>query len=319
MDLKQRTAYGGGEWNRIKRTKGFWEEREAGTIWRRSGYNTEYARLRDVVLRMPGQEISKISNPDSVQFLDCPELDVLREEILRLADVYRAAGVHVHFVNTPAAKPNLLFMRELFLATKGVTFIARPATEVRAGEEVYVAAALARLGVPLRVVTDGIFEAADVVFLKPDEVVFRQGNRSSPEVIEEILRSSTDLLRLVGRYSWSGDATQHLLGVMCILDHDLAVMRRLAPPQLVQTVRRDIGEVVFLEETNEVTHRQAMNVTVLGPRKIVMPDDCPETRRVYEEHDVEVIVTKATEIRKGAGGISCATGVLTRDIIERRG
>ncbi len=316
MDLKTFTAYGGGDWHRIQRSTTFREEREASVIWRRGGYNTEYAPLRAAVLRMPGDEIARIEDADGVQFLRRPDPSALNEELTALADIYRAAGVDVHYLTARADKPNLLYLRELFFATPDLTFLARPATDVRAGEEVVVARLLAELGIPMHAVTRGVFEAADAVFLRPNRLVFRHGNRSSVEALDEVLVNSSDHLKVTGRYRWSGDATQHLLAVLQVLDHDLAVMRRLAPEELIQEVTRQIGEVFFLEETHEVTHLQAMNVTILGPRRVVMPDDCPRTRKIYEAHGVEVVEARVAELRKGAGGIGCATGILARDIVD---
>lgn len=313
MDLTQRTAYGGGIWDQVRRVQSFDEERTQGGTWRRAGYNTEYAPLREVILRMPGEEIANISDPDRVQFLEKPDLNALRREMEDLAAIYRSEGVTVHFIDGPADKPNLLFMRELFLATLGLTFVSRPATTIRAGEEIHVAEKLAQLGVPMHTVTSGTFEAADVVFVKPGRILFRHGNRSESHVLDEIVRNAGGRLSVVNTYRVPSGRSQHLLGLLNVVDRDLALVRELTPRPIVEDVKREVGGVLVLEENREVTRLLASNVVALAPRKILMPDDCPETRKRCEQHGIEVLVARTSEIRKGAGGLGCVTGILTRE------
>ena len=64
-----------------------------------------------------------------------------------LADIYRAHGVRVHYIEEQREdKPNALFCRDLVLMTPEGAIVTRPAMEARRGEERYAAKALADLG-----------------------------------------------------------------------------------------------------------------------------------------------------------------------------
>ncbi|MGH7127163.1 MAG: dimethylarginine dimethylaminohydrolase family protein, partial [Planctomycetaceae bacterium] len=56
----------------------------------------------------------------------------------------------------------------------------------------------------------------------------------------------------------------------------------------------------------------AHNFVTLGPRDIVMPEQCPVTRAFYESHGVRCRTVVVDELMKAAGGIGCLTGVLRR-------
>lgn len=315
MDLSQSTAYGGGRWAELERRTDFVAEKDEFRFWRNSGVDSEYGKLREVLLRLPGREMELISDADAVQFLERPDPGQLCWEVLALARVFKEFDVTVHLVDHPMPSPNLLYMRDLFLATRGLTFLARPATEIRAGEECAVAEVLSGLKVPLHTVMSGIFEASDVLFVRPDEIFFGYGNRSAPQVVEEILvNSGSPCLRSGGSFLLPR-ATQHLLGVVNIVAEDTVLVRRIVPENLMSFLKSRFEKIVLLEETQEVIERQAMNVVTVSPRQIIMPDDCPETSRLFRLHGLRVIEVCIKELRKGAGGLACATGILRRDAV----
>jgi arginine deiminase len=72
-------------------------------------------------------------------------------------------------------------------------------------------------------------------------------------------------------------------------------------------------KLIELEETKSVRQNQAMNFVTISPRRIVMVAGNPETKRLYEENGIEVAAeVDVSELLKGAGGIGCATGILSR-------
>jgi arginine deiminase len=73
--------------------------------------------------------------------------------------------------------------------------------------------------------------------------------------------------------------------------------------------------IIELKENDEVKRRYATNILVIGPKEIMMPDDCPETQKVYESHGIRCHTSKMSEIRKMAGAAACMTLILKRDTI----
>jgi len=176
--------------------------------------------------------------------------------------------------------------------------------------------ALAGLDVPvLRTVSDdGTVEGADALWVRPDLVLVGTGNRTNASG----LRQLAEVLAPSGVYVVGvplPSRVQHLLGVLQLVDRDLAVVRGelLGPEARAVLSGAGVG-LIELPETPEVGHAQAMNFVTLAPRRILLADDVPGTRRLLERAGVEAAGTvRVAELRKAAGGLAYATGILARD------
>lgn len=100
-----------------------------------------------------------------------------------------------------------------------------------------------------------------------------------------------------------------------MVDRDLAVVRgELLPPEIKAHLRQLGFRLIELEETKSVRQNQAMNFVTISPRRIVMVAGNPETKRLYEDNGIEVAAqVEVSELLKRAGGIGCATGILSRE------
>jgi hypothetical protein len=117
-------AYGGAGWQPRSRSLAG----ELGNIWGACGVNNEWQPLKAVLLHRPGAELAASADPNAVQM------------VAPLAHAYRAAGVTVHYFSpdcTPT--PNQMFVADLMFMTPECAILARPASDVRAGEEREVA------------------------------------------------------------------------------------------------------------------------------------------------------------------------------------
>src|SRR5262249_43748668 len=143
-------------------------------LWADHRVDSEWSKLKAVLLYAPGSELAMIRDPKSVQHLARLDWRGLRREILNLGRVYRELGVKVYFFKPRLllgrwGRPpvNLVFMRDLFTNTRNGAVVARMASRVRAGEEKFASVALAARGVPLRATISGhgLLEGADFLWL----------------------------------------------------------------------------------------------------------------------------------------------------------
>ena len=305
-------AYGGVGW-KPRRER---HADEVGTIWRRCGVADEWSPLRSVLLHRPGAELTASRHdPDAVQMLAPLDLSRAQDEHDRMAQAYRECGVTVHLLE-PAneVSPNQMFCADLFAMTPQGAILARPASEVRAGEEVEVARRLAALGVPLLKTLTGVatFEGADLIWLNRGRAVLGLGLRTNREAASQIGR----LLEEIGASLLAVDmpfGTMHLMGMLRIVDRDLAVAWHRRTPHAVVAALRDEGfEVAFLTDTEEAETGRALNFVTLGPRRILMVGGNPDSRGFYEALGIECISVPAAELGKAAGAIGCLTGILER-------
>ena len=143
----------------------------------------------------------------------------------QLAETYRSLEVDVHYVE-PAGScpPNQMFCADTFVMTPVGALLARPASTVRAGEERWVQNRLAALGVPIARSLTGTatFEGADLMWLNSETAIVGHGLRTNDEAVAQISTFFEQIgCRLIAVDMPVG--TMHLMGMLRIIDKDLAV------------------------------------------------------------------------------------------------
>ena len=216
------SAYGGSGWQpRTHSLRG-----ELGNIWSACGIDSEYQRLTHVLLHRPGTELEASANPDAVNMLEPLDLARAQAQHDALADVYRAHGITVTYAepaHTPT--PNQMFMADVFVMTPEGAIVARPASQVRAGEERIAARRLSDIGVPiLRSINNrGTFEGADLMWLDPQTAIVGRGLRTNDDGAAQIEQLLTSMgIRMIKVDLPFG--SMHLMGMLRIVDRNLAIV-----------------------------------------------------------------------------------------------
>jgi arginine deiminase len=309
-DSTAAAAYGGEGWS--PRTAAHRDE--IGRLWARCGIRDEWNPLRAVLLHRPGPELA-VTDPDAAQLLEPVDPGRAAAEHERLAAAYREEGVDVRAVAPVGAPtPNLMFCADLFVMTPEGAILGRPASTVRAGEEVAVARRLADLGVPIvrTVRGHGTFEGADLMWLDARTALVGRGLRTNDEGAAQVAATLAELgvETLVVDLPWGA---MHLMGTLRIPDRDLAIAwpGRLAV-RAVAALRDRGYRVAFLPEGPTAERTTALNFVTLAPGRILMADGYPIFERFFEKTGLQCRTTPVAELRKAAGGIGCLTGILER-------
>ncbi len=297
------------------RTTSHRDEVSRGTRWRSCGVSCEWGRLGEVVLARPGEELLASEEPGRWLMLEEVDLNQIRKENQAITRLYRREGVVVHRIAPSLLPPpNFLFLRDLFFMTGEGAILARMGSAQRAGEERPAAAALARLGIPLLRTPSGhsLFEGADALWVREDEVwvgISARTNDAGATEVEEVLRRQA--VKVTRMRVPKG--VQHLLGAVNFLDRGLvAVREEKIGPDIIEGLARLGIEAVGFAEDHEVVVGRALNFVTLGPRRVLMPADCPQVRARLERKGVTCLATPVEEYRKAAGGMACFTGILKR-------
>jgi N-dimethylarginine dimethylaminohydrolase len=304
-------AYGGPGW--APRPTALAEE--MGTLWGDWGLASEWGRLEAVLLHAPGPEVEGLSDADAALMLQPLDPQAMRREHQALREAYRQEGVAVHLLEPGSAvPPNTLFCRDLFFMTPEGAVLARPAGRMRAGEERFVQARLAALGVPilLSVHGRGTFEGADAIWLDPRTVLLATGlrtNEAGAAQVETLLRGmGVEVIRVDLPYG-----SLHLLGTVNLAGPDLAVAwAGRAPHRAVETLRSRGFRVLFLPDEAEAAQGMALNFVPLEPNRVLMPAGCPRTRALYEAAGMACREIAVGALRQAAGGMGCLSGPLKR-------
>ncbi|MBF0217052.1 MAG: hypothetical protein HQL30_08680 [Candidatus Omnitrophica bacterium] len=287
----------------------------------RRGTDSEYKRLKAVLLHKGGPEIERVLSPGEVLYSGKISYPALAEEFGSLEKVFTSLGVKVFHIDAsridgtdPRSFYNLMYARDLFWASSGECLISRMRHEVRRDEVKYAARTLSALGMSIReTYPDGAhFEGADILWLSPREVMVGVGGRTNDLGFEAITRSLSAKGIGTIRVPAPG-ASLHLLGSVQIASGDLVFVRRGIGSGIMEALERNGMRVVTVPETDEVSKRFAMSVVTVAPREVIMPRGNPGMKDVFLSSGVTVVREIETrELIKGGGGLGCAVGILER-------
>jgi N-dimethylarginine dimethylaminohydrolase len=219
-------------------------------------------------------------------------------------------------VDHPEPQPeraDSIFVFDPVLVTDHGTVILRMGKELRRGEEDALARRLQEVGVPVFAKLEGeaVAEGGDLLWLDARTLAVGQGFRTNAEglrQLREILgRIGVEVLPVELPYFTGPVACLHLLSLISPVDHDLAVVY---PPLLPVSFWKLLRERGFrlIEVPAEEFPTMAPNVLALAPRKCLMLEGNPVTRRRLEEAGCEVLTYRGREISlKAEGGPTCLT------------
>lgn len=286
------------------------------------GVNSEYAQLSSVMLHVPGTEIDNYPDPARIQQLAPISHHSLTREFDAAIACFDRLGIAVNLIDPSPVNGerdylyNMMYCRDLFLMTPRGAILANMANVTRMAEPHYAGRTLTSLDIPLlhAVSGEGRFEGADALWLRDDLVVVGVGNRTNDQgykQVRDVLQQQGVTCRSIPSYQ---AVTQHLLGSVQIVDGDLALVRSgIVDGETVRFLQSYGFDVVATPENSEVQQRQAMNIVTIAPRTIIMTAGCPVTRELYLRNGLTIAAElELTQLINGAGGLACATGIISR-------
>lgn len=270
------------------------------------GYENEYDPLQSVILMFPEQGAVEFVNPARAMFCTTPSYGKLKSELFAFKKLLNFLGIET-YVAMYNRYPNQVFVRDLAIVAPNGIILAMMRHTVRQGEELELLKFLGELGLGSVATSSPYYmEGADFFWLSSTEVVISVGNRTSCGFVGFFseLYPDVDVIR---EKAFLGSVPQHMLGCKHVLANDTLILRN-------ELHRGTLGfkQVIRVKETSEIVGCYAANVVTVKPMEIIMPDGCPETRKLFESHGVTCHVTPMSEICKMNGGIACATLPLHR-------
>jgi N-dimethylarginine dimethylaminohydrolase len=210
-----------------------------------------------------------------------------------------------------------IFPFDPVITTDAGAILCRMGKVLRRAEVEQVEATLADLGVPIagRIVEPGTLEGGDCLWLDERTLAVGRGYRTNDEGIRqvrEILGESVEVV-VAPLPHWRGPADVfHLMSILSPIDRDLAlVYSPLLPVPFREVLLARGFDLVEVPEAE--FESMGCNVLALGPRRCLMLDGNPLTRRRLEQAGAQVAVFTGDEIcRKGSGGPTCLTRPILR-------
>lgn len=276
--------------------------------------------LKKVLVRRPNEAFGD-ADPEHWHYVSQPDLAQAQAEHDAFVETLREAGCEVlyHEAELPAHADSI-FTHDPVIVTDEGSIILRMGKAQRRGEEAAIGATLESFGVPTLATLEGeaTAEGGDLLWLDHGTLAVGRGYRTNAEG----LRQLTAALRPLGAETVEvqlphGDgpvSCLHLMSIISMLDHDLAVVYLPLLPVPFVELLSDRG-IELVEVPDEEYPTMGPNVLALSPRRCLVIEGNPVTRDRLEAAGCEVLTYRGTELSlKAEGGATCLTRPILRSV-----
>jgi N-dimethylarginine dimethylaminohydrolase len=274
--------------------------------------------LKRVLVRRPDEAFGN-ADPAIWHYVSRPYLEKAQAEHDALVATLQESGCDVLYHQAALPKhADAIFTHDPVIVTDEGSIVLRMGKEQRRGEEAAIATTLEELGVPTLATLEGeaMAEGGDLLWLDHDTLAVGRGYRTNAEG----LRQLTAALRPLGvetvevqlPYGDGPDSCLHLMSLISMLDHDLAVVYLPLLPVPFVELLSDRG-IEMVEVPDEEYPTMGPNVLALAPRRCLMIEDNPVTKGRLESAGCEVLTYCGDELSlKAEGGATCLTRPILR-------
>jgi len=277
------------------------------------------APLRTVLVKRPDEAFA-VNDPAAWHYTARPDLALAQQEHDSLAALLRQSGAEViyHDEHQPE-HADAIFAFDPALVTDHGAIILSMGKPQRRGEEAVMARRFETLGMPIHYTlhNEARAEGGDLLWLDHDTLALGLGFRTNIEGLRQLRAAleplGASVLPVELPYYMGPEACLHLLSLISIVDHELAVVYPplMAVPFWQELKRRDFR---LIEVSDEEFATMGTNVLALSPGKCLMLEGNPIMQRKLEEAGCEVMTYTGNEIsHKAEGGPTCLTRPVWRE------
>ena len=289
----------------------------------RYGCQSMVGKIDTIIIKHPEEAFISQENLDQkwkpFNYVSCPDYEKSLKEYSRFEEIIQEHVENVHYLpkddNTGL---DSTYAHDTCKITSKGAIMFTVGKELRRGETGATRKFLEGIGVPIlgEISGEGTMEGGDVVWLDEKTVAVGRGYRTNYEGIRqfrELTKDVVDEFIVVELPHGDGpDECLHLMSVISMVDHDLAVVYSKLMPVSFRDLLIERG-IELIEVDDAEYANLGSNVLALAPRVCVMPAGNPGTREKLEKAGAKVFEYEGHDISfKGTGGPTCLTLPVTR-------
>ena len=275
--------------------------------------------LRTVLVKRPDQAFGT-ADPQVWHYTSRPDLAVAQQEHDALVELLREGGADVVYHDEYLPDhADAIYAFDPSLVTDSGAIILSMGKDKRRGEEAAMARTYEKMDIPILYTLRGEAraEGGDLLWVDHDTLAVGLGFRTNAEGLRQLREALTEIgvtvLPVELPYYTGPEACLHLLSMISIIDYHTAVVY---PPLMSvpfwQELQRRNFSLIEIPESEYAT--MATNVLALAPRKCLMLEGNPITKRLLEDAGCEVMTYRGNEISlKAEGGPTCLTRPIWRE------
>ena len=275
--------------------------------------------LRAVLVKRPDQAFGT-ADPQVWHYTSRPDLAVAQQEHDALVELLRKGGAEVVYQDEYLPDhADAIYAFDPSLVTDSGAIILSMGKDKRRGEEAAMVRTYEKMDIPILYTLHGEAraEGGDLLWVDHDTLAVGLGFRTNAEGLRQLREAlagiGVTVLPVELPYYTGPQACLHLLSMISIIDYRTAVVY---PPLMSvpfwQELQRRNFSLIEIPESEYAT--MATNVLALAPRKCLMLEGNPITKRLLEDAGCEVMTYRGNEISlKAEGGPTCLTRPIWRE------
>ncbi len=299
--------------NSAKKSDGASAKPAAGKEW---GVNSEYGRLRDVLLCspenfrwLPTSSISKATLASGAKF----DRQLAMKQHREMVSAYEDAGVTVHYLDPDETLPYQVYARDSSFMTPWGAVVTQMHQWWRRGEYAPVLRFYQSKGIPIwNMVTAAAMEGGDFDVIEPGAVLIGYCGERTQEPAARQIQGWLSKEGWEVRLAPIAEHYVHIDLMVCMLAHKLAaVCLDTTDDSIIDWLKSRKIEIV------PVSYRDTMllgcNVIALGDDKVISTAQSKDLNARLRARGFTVYDPDVSMFTLGGGGVHCMAQALRRD------
>ena len=285
----------------------------------------EVTTIKKIILKHPENAYIDVETVQSqwkkLNYTSCPGFAEGISEYNYFVKLLRKFIPEIHFLQKNSnTSIDSIYVRDSIIVTPKGIILCNMGKEQRKTEPGEMGKFILELQLPVIGEIDGKgkIEGGDVVWFDNETVAIGLGYRTNKNGIKQFKKMTKDIIKeliIVPLPHWNGpDDVLHLMSFISPIDHKLAAVYSRIMPVTFRNwlIKRGVKLIEIPEDEYDT---MACNILSVAPKKCIMLEGNPKTKKLLEDQGVEVMTYKGDEIsRKGAGGPTCLTRPIFRNV-----
>ncbi|MFL3008352.1 MAG: dimethylarginine dimethylaminohydrolase family protein [Candidatus Neomarinimicrobiota bacterium] len=249
-----------------------------------------------------------------LNYLETPNFSKSISDYDQFVKLLKSFDIEIHYLpNNNNTTPDSIYTHDPCIVSNKGVILCSMGKDDRRSEVPAVESYFKSLDIPIlgKIKKPGNLEGGDVVWINERSVAVGEGYRSNSEGIKQLKDLLSDLVDNVISVPlphWTGPLDcLHLMSLLSPIDKDLfLVYSRLLPVPFLKYL--SLLKIKLIHIPDNEYDSMGCNVLAVAPKKVIMLEGNPETKKMLEKNKVEVFCYDGSEISlKGAGGPTCLT------------
>ena len=249
-----------------------------------------------------------------LNYLETPNFSKSISDYDQFVKLLKSFDIEIHYLpNNNNTTPDSIYTHDPCIVSNKGVILCSMGKDDRRSEVPAVESYFKSLNIPIlgKIKKPGNLEGGDVVWINERSVAVGEGYRSNSEGIKQLKDLLSDLVDNVISVPlphWTGPLDcLHLMSLLSPIDKDLfLVYSRLLPVPFLKYL--SLLKIKLIHVPDNEYDTMGCNVLAVAPKKVIMLEGNPKTKKMLEKNKVEVHCYDGSEISlKGAGGPTCLT------------